>query len=268
MKAVILARGLGTRMKAEDTNASLRDDQAKVAASGVKALVPLGDRPFLDYVLSALADAGCTEICLVIGPEHDALRDRYLRVVPPRRFRVSYAIQEKPLGTGNALLAAETFAAGDEFLMLNSDNYYSVNVLRALTGMGRPGTVLFSPEGLAANSNIEPARIMAFALGAIGADGCLDALIEKPDAADLARLGDARHVSMNCWRFPSSLFEQCRNLTPSKRGELELTDAIMAAIAAGLRLKVGLSEEGVLDLSKRGDIEAVRARLAGVQVSL
>jgi glucose-1-phosphate thymidylyltransferase len=255
-------------MKAEDATAALRDDQAKAAASGVKALVPLGDRPFLDYVLSALADAGCTSICLVIGPEHDALRERYLRVVPPRRFQVAYAIQEKPLGTGNALLAAESFAAGDEFLMLNSDNYYSVNVLSTLTGMGRPGTVLFSPDGLAAKSNIELERIMAFALGTIGADGCLDALIEKPDAADLARLGDARHVSMNCWRFPSSIFEQCRELNPSKRGELELTDAITAAIRAGLRLKVELSDEGVLDLSRRGDIEAVRSRLADVKVAL
>ena len=59
-KAVILARGLGRRMRKTD-GASLRDDQQAVAATGVKALVPI-DRPFLDYVLTALADAGYRQI--------------------------------------------------------------------------------------------------------------------------------------------------------------------------------------------------------------
>jgi len=269
VKAVILARGLGTRMKAADEAAALSTEQRAVADSGVKALVPLDeDRPFLDYVLSALADAGCDEICLVIGPEHDALRDRYTKVVPPRRFRIAFAVQEKPRGTGDALLAARSFANGEEFLMTNSDNYYPVDVLRALVGMGRPGTVFFTPEGLAAHSNIEAARILAFALGKVGVDGCLDALIEKPDAAALAAIGPERHVSMNCWRFPPSIFEACRRLTPSARGELELTDAINMTIAKGVRFKVETSRDGVLDLSRRGDIPAVKERLRGVAVRL
>jgi dTDP-glucose pyrophosphorylase len=268
MKAVILARGLGTRMKAQDEAAALSAEQRAAADTGVKALVPLTDRPFLDYILSALADAGCTKICLVIGPEHYALRDRYTKDVRPARFEVSFAIQEKPLGTGNAVLAAEGFAAGDEFLMANSDNYYPLDVLRTLVEMGRPGTVLFSPEGLAAHSNIEPARILAFALGRIGADGCLDALVEKPDAAALASFGNERHVSMNCWRFPSSIFDHCRALKPSVRGELELTDAITASIASGVRYTVLTSDKGVLDLSRRGDIDAVRRSLEDVKVVL
>ena len=153
----MLARGLGTRMKAADHGAALSADQAAVADTGVKSLVPVFEgRPFLDYILSALADAGCTEICLVIGPEHDLIRDRYARTVPPRRFRIAFAVQEKPRGTGDALLAAAAFAGGEEFLMTNSDNYYPVPVLRALVNMGRPGAVFFTPEGLAAHSNIEP----------------------------------------------------------------------------------------------------------------
>ena len=265
----MLARGLGTRMKAADEKAGLSADQALVADTGVKSLVPLDeDRPFLDYVLSALADAGCTEICLVIGPEHEVIRDRYTRVARPGRFRVAFAVQEKPLGTGDALLAAERFAGGHEFLMTNSDNYYPVAVLRALVEMGRPGTVFFTPGGLAGNSNIEPARILAFALAKVGADGCLDALIEKPDAAALAWIGPTRLVSMNCWRFPPVIFEACRGLFPSARGELELTDAINATIAGGVRFKVETSDLGVLDLSRRGDIPAVKAHLRGVAVSL
>lgn len=269
MKAVILARGLGTRMKAADETAALSPDQASVANTGIKSLVPLDDeRPFLDYILSAIADAGGTEICLVIGPEHDVIRDRYTKVVPPRRFRIAFAIQEKPRGTGDALLAAEAFAAGDEFLMTNSDNYYPLDVLRTLVDMGRPGTVFFTPEGLAERSNIEPARILAFALGTVGADGCLDALVEKPDALALARIGPERRVSMNCWRFPPAIFEACRRLTPSARGELELTDAINMTIASGVRFKVESSGDGVLDLSRRGDIPAVKERLRGVVVRL
>jgi glucose-1-phosphate thymidylyltransferase len=269
MKAVILARGLGTRMKAADEAAMLSPDQALVADTGVKSLVPLdGDRPLLDYILSALADAGISEICLVIGPEHGVIKERYTKVAPPQRFRIAFAIQETPRGTGDALLAAESFADGHEFLMTNSDNYYPVDVLRALVDMGRPGTVFFTPQGLAERSNIEPARILAFALGRVGVDGCLDALIEKPDAAALASIGPERHVSMNCWRFPPSIFEACRRLTPSARGELELTDAINMTIARGVRFRVESSGDGVLDLSRRGDIAAVKDRLRGVAVRL
>jgi glucose-1-phosphate thymidylyltransferase len=269
VKAVVLARGLGTRMKAADGAARLSSDQASVADTGVKSLVPLErNRPFLDYILSALADAGCSDICLVIGPEHDVIRDRYTRIVRPRRFRIAFAIQERPRGTGDAVLAAEGFVGGEEFLMTNSDNYYPVEALRALVDMGRPGTVLFTPRGLAEHSNIEPARILAFALGKMGADGCLEALIEKPDAAGLDFLGPERRVSMNCWRFPASIFEACRRLKPSVRGELELTDAIMMTIGSGVRFKVESSEGGVLDLSRRGDISAVLEGLRGVVVSL
>ena len=269
MKAVILARGLGTRMKAKGDSAGLSADQTAVADTGVKSLVPVEpDRPFLDYLLSALADAGCSEICLVIGPEHEIIRDRYTKAVPPRRFRIAFAIQERPRGTGDALLAAEAFAAGQEFLMVNSDNYYPVHVLRTLLAMGRPGTVFFTPQGLAEHSNIEPSRILAFALGRVGPDGCLDALIEKPDAAALTSLGPDRHVSMNCWRFPAVIFEGCRGLTPSPRGELELADAINLTIARGVRFEVRTSPDGVLDLSRRGDISAVRDRLLGVAVRL
>ena len=269
MKAVVLARGLGTRMQAADDAANLSALEAAAAGTGVKSLVPLAaNRPFLDYILSALADAGCSHICLVIGPGHQATRERYTSLARPRRFRVAFAVQEKPQGTGDALLAAEAFVGGDEFVMVNSDNYYPLSALRALVEMGRPGTVLFTPGGLARRSNIEPARILAFALGTIGADGCLDALIEKPDAEALARIGPERHVSMNCWRFPPSIFEACRHLKPSVRGELELADAVMEAIASGVRFKVVGSGEGVLDLSRRGDIPAVKQRLRDVGVDL
>ena len=98
-RAIILARGLGKRMREQAQGGAAVDAaQAEAADRGVKAMIPIG-RPFLDYVLSALADAGYTEACLVIGPEHDAIRDYYERTAPPRRMRVSFAIQAEPRGT-------------------------------------------------------------------------------------------------------------------------------------------------------------------------
>ena len=64
----MLARGLGTRMRREDPAAPLGVDQESAAGTGIKGMIPVG-RPFLDYVLSSLADAGYGDICLVIGPE-------------------------------------------------------------------------------------------------------------------------------------------------------------------------------------------------------
>ena len=71
-QAVILARGLGTRMRreAEGTSAALSDEQRRAAAQGAKGMMPLGGRPFLDYVLSALADAGIGDVVLVVAPDH------------------------------------------------------------------------------------------------------------------------------------------------------------------------------------------------------
>ena len=76
-KAVILARGLGTRMR-RDEGVGLDREQSRAAAEGAKGMIPFG-RPFLDYVLSSLADAGFREVCLVIGPEHRAIRTRGIR---------------------------------------------------------------------------------------------------------------------------------------------------------------------------------------------
>ena len=108
-KAVILARGLGTRMRADDSSAELTSEQSEMAAQGIKALVPI-DRPFLDYVMSGLADAGYRHVCLVIGPEHGVVRD-YYGSVECQRIQIHFAEQEQPRGNehpgrscGNAAL--------------------------------------------------------------------------------------------------------------------------------------------------------------------
>ncbi len=265
-KAVVLARGLGTRMRQSDGRTPLDPAQEEAAATGLKAMISFG-RPFLDYVLSALADAGLEEVCLVIGPEHQTVRRYYVETAPPRRLRLAFAIQPEPRGTADAVLAAEPFAAGQDFLVINSDNVYPVSALGALAELSEPGVALFERDALIAQSNIPADRIASFAVCVIGADGYLEAIVEKPDEKTLAGLGPDPPVSMNCWRFSSSIFAACRSVPLSPRGELELPMAVREAIAAGVRFKVVRCAEGVLDLSRRADIAAVAERLRGVSAN-
>lgn len=266
-RAVILARGLGTRMRQADGAASLDAEQAAVADAGVKGMIPIG-RPFLDYVISALADAGITDVCLVIGPEHQAVRD-YYGSLQPERVRVHFAVQAEPRGTADAVAAARDFAADQNVLVLNSDNFYPVDAYRALAAHGGAGLVGFEREALVAESNIPEERIRKFALVARDADGFLDEIVEKPDEATVARMGAHALVSMNLWSFTPAIFEACTRVRPSSRGELELQEAVRIAMhELGERFRVLPMAAGVLDLSNRRDIPAVAARLAGSAVRL
>jgi dTDP-glucose pyrophosphorylase len=262
-KAVILARGLGTRMKKADDGAPLDQQQAEVADAGVKAMIPIG-RPFLDYVLSSLADAGYSEVCLVIGPEHQIVRD-YFQENAPRRIRVRFAVQEKPLGTADAVLAAKECVHDEPFLVINSDNYYPVEALRGLRELGESGIALFDRDSLIAGSNIPEDRIQKFAVAKVNAEGWLDRIYEKPLAETMRALGSTIFVSMNCWMFSPVIFQACQSVSPSARGELELTDAVQYAIDV---LKEGFKvltyNSPVLDMSSRSDIAAVADKLRGV----
>ena len=74
-RALVLARGLGTRMRQPDAGVPLTREQQQAADAGLKTMMPVNGRPFLDYVLGALADAGLRDIALVVAPEHDTLRE-------------------------------------------------------------------------------------------------------------------------------------------------------------------------------------------------
>lgn len=266
VRAVILARGLGTRMRRADDSAQLDEQQAQVAASGVKALIDVG-RPFLDYVISVLADAGVTELCLVIGPEHDMLRD-YAARVTGGRVRVTTAIQAEPRGTADAVAAARDFAGDQRVIVLNSDNYYPRAALTALAEAPGSALVGFDRAALIRSSNIPADRIRAFALVAADAEGHLRDIVEKPDDETLAAYGEDAPVSMNAWLFTPAIFDACERIEPSVRGELEIIDAVRLLVAEGEAFTVVPAAVGVLDMSSRGDVAAVQAALAGIEVAL
>lgn len=263
--AVIMARGLGSRMRKAAAGVDLSDAQRAMAERGVKGMIDVG-RPFLDFAMSAAADAGITEVILVIGPEHTQVRE-YYDALPTRRIRVRFAVQQEPRGTADAVLAAKDAVDGRRFLLLNSDNYYPVDAMAALRGVPDNGLVGFDPAGLVRYGNIPAERVRAFALLERQSTS-LTAIVEKPDDATLARFGASALVSMNCYAFTPTIFEHAAVVAPSPRGEYELTDAVAAALSVGEPFTIVPSAAGVLDLSERGDIAAVTAALASREVLL
>lgn len=271
ISAVVLARGLGRRMQEEDTAAALDAAQHHAAAAGLKALMPVGEadrgRPFLDHVLSALADAGCPDVVLVVGPGHACARARYARPLL-QRVTVRFVVQEEATGTAHAVLAAEPAVRGRPFLVLNADNLYPIEVLRALLALDGPGLPAFDRQRLVEESGFPEARVAGFALLDVSDAGWLAGIREKPSDSDLAAAGPDAAISMNLWRFDDRIFEPCRDVPRSARGEHELPEAVALAVRRGVRFRVIAARGPVLDLSRRADVASVSARLSGQEPRL
>jgi dTDP-glucose pyrophosphorylase len=271
MKAVLLARGLGSRMKQDGESAALTESQAKAAAAGAKGMMPIGagmSRPFLDYVLSALADAGCNSVCFVVAPDHTAIREYYEGPGRPTRLKIEYAVQPIADGTARAVQSAQSYAAGDPFLVLNSDNLYPAPVLRALVDLDGPGLPAYERETLVTDSGFPPDRVAAFAAIEIDRDGYLTRIVEKPGHEYYDAAGPRALISMNVWRFDQRIFDACRDVPLSKRGEFELPEAVGLAVTRGVKFKTFRARGAVLDLSRRSDIALVSERLTGVEARL
>jgi dTDP-glucose pyrophosphorylase len=265
-RAVVLARGLGTRMRRGDAAAALDPGQASMADAGLKVLMPVG-RPFLDYVIASLADAGIDDVCLVIGAEHQVIRDRYERDCPPGRVRVHYAVQDAPLGTAHAVLAAADFIGDHDILVVNGDNLYPRAALEAVLRAAPPSLAAFGATALTADGLIEPERIAAFALVDVDARGFLRDIVEKPPLE--AVCGRDHRVSMNLWAFTPGIVDACARIPRSPRGEFELPDAVRYLMRdLGIPVTAVAVDAPVIDLSTRADIARVRERLAGIEVRL
>jgi glucose-1-phosphate thymidylyltransferase len=227
-------------------------------------MIPVG-RPFLDFLVSALADAGFTDVCLVIGPEHQNVRDHYADSTP-RRVGIRFAIQLEPLGTANAVLAAEAFADGESFAVINSDNYYPVEALVQLHRRTAPAVIGFEREALVSLGNVPRDRIARFGALEVAADGTLSRILPTPTAG---MAGGPIYASLNCWSFTSEIFRACRAVPRSARGEFELPQAVQLAIdQLGMRMEVVCMRAAALDMSSRADVASVAERLAGMRIEL
>ena len=265
-RAVILARGLGTRMRKADGDASLEAAQAAAADTGVKGMIPIG-RPFMDYLVSALADAGFNQVCLVIGPEHVQVREHYEHGPALTRVRLDFAVQQKPLGTADAVLAAESFTDREPFVVINSDNYYPVEALAELHRRTTPALIAFQREALVRLGNVPAERATRFGALEIDAAGFLQRIVATPALSPPSR--EELFASLNCWLFTREIFGACRAVAPSARGELELPQAVQLAIDQGwMQFEAVRVRAGVLDMSSRGDVASVAQRLNGTLVQL
>jgi glucose-1-phosphate thymidylyltransferase len=254
-------------MRRDDAAAAIDGRQAAIAQTGVKAMIPIG-RPFLDYVLSAAADAGYRHVCLVIGPEQEAIR-KYYGEVTAERLDFAFANQPEPKGTADAVAAAERFADTDPFAVINSDNYYPVESLRRLREQSGPAVALFERDAMLSGGNVTEERVKRFAVATIDGGGNLERILEKPDDATIAALPRPLWLSMNCWRFGPSIFRACRSIRPSARGEYEIPDAVAHVMhALGEPFAAVQVRAAVLDMTSRADIAAVAAILGKVEVRL
>lgn len=284
--AVIMARGLGTRMRRADTAATLDAEQAAVADTGAKGMIPIG-RPFLEYLLSALADAGITRVVLVVAPGADPIRHHFTTVAPPHRVHVEFAEQPEPIGTADAVVRAAAVVGHEPFLVLNADNYYPVAAYAALAAETSAGVAAFDRDALVREGNIDAERVRAYAVLDIATDvqsaglsdvrpdarsapaktsltARLRGIVEKPGESLDLNSPAARWVGMNLWAVTPVIVDACRRVPRSRRGEFELPEAVGLALSEGVEVRVVCLTAPVLDLSQRSDIATVARHLHDV----
>jgi glucose-1-phosphate thymidylyltransferase len=243
--------------------ANLTAMQRKAADRGWKALMPIGGRPFVDFILDSLANAGCREVGLVLGPDQWNDFEPYMNSDRVTRTRVTLLEQADARGSADAVLSAADWVNSDPFLVLNGDNLYPDDALSGLTALEAPGLAVFERQQLVSSSNIPAEKIAAFAVVELRPDGTLKAIVEKPASDSL--LSTRLLISMNAWRFDGQIFDACRDVELSPRGEYELPVAVQLAVDRGVRFASVPAHGPVLDMSSRIDVPEVTRRLSGVQ---
>ena len=224
MKAVILAAGKGTRMKA------LTDEVPK-------PMLNVHGRPILEHIIGGLIIAGVRELCIITGWRAEVIESHF---GDGRRLgvKISYTRQVVQDGTGKAPELAKDFVGTDDFLLTYGDILVKPETYQQM--LKRFGEGPFS--GLLTVTAGED--VTKGGLNFFDDQFCLKRLIEKPSAAQLDQLGaegwlkPGQPVWYNAgiYLFRAVLFDFTAKLHKSPRGEYELTDAISAMAAAGHRI--------------------------------
>ncbi len=208
MKALILAGGAGTRLR-------------PITHTRVKQLVPIANKPVLFYGLEAIKEAGIDDIGIVIGEGGEEIK---AEVGDGSKWgvKVSYIHQEEPLGLAHAVLVSEEYLGGEPFVMYLGDNLIKDGITSLVDEFRRE-----KPNSQILLASVkEPERFGVAELE----DGKVVRLVEKPKvpASDLALVG--------VYMFDNNVMEAAKNIKPSWRDELEITDAIQYMIDKGLNV--------------------------------
>jgi UTP--glucose-1-phosphate uridylyltransferase len=270
-KAVILAGGMGTRF-------------LPVTKAFPKEMLPILNKPALQYIAEEAAQSGISEIAIVINDEKEAVK-RYFSAAPVLEARlraankrdllcllaettglnVEFVVQSEPKGSGHALQCARGFIGGAPFALLNGDDvvYGGADLFNnAADNAGIPATKqLCGAYGRFGKSVIGVQRVAAADVDKYGivhetgGDGrvrFIDAVVEKPRKEDacgnLAALG--RYV------LTTEIFDALDEIKPAANGELQLTDAINMLCGRGGVIAYEFSGRRYDLGSRRGYVEA------------
>ncbi|MFI9825460.1 glucose-1-phosphate thymidylyltransferase [Streptomyces sp. NPDC052013] len=203
MKALVLSGGAGTRLR-------------PITHTSAKQLVPVANKPVLFYGLESLADAGITDVGMIVGDTAEEIEEA---VGDGSKFglQVTYIPQEKPLGLAHAVLIAREWLGDDDFVMYLGDNF----IVGGITGLVEEFR-RHRPDAQILLTRVADPR--SFGVAELDSSGQVIGLEEKPDnpKSDLALVG--------VYLFTPAIHKAVRAIKPSWRGELEITHAIQHLI--------------------------------------
>jgi glucose-1-phosphate thymidylyltransferase len=206
VKALVLAGGTGTRLR-------------PITHTSAKQLLPVANKPVLFYGLEAIADAGIIDVGLVVGDTAPAIQEA---VGDGSAFglRAVYVRQHAPLGLAHAVLVSREFLGDDDFVMYLGDNF----ILGGITKFTEDFRTARPDAQIMLTKVRDPG---VFGVAELDASGQVIGLEEKPrhPKSDLALVG--------VYMFTPAIHEAVRDLRPSWRGELEITEAIQWMIDHG-----------------------------------
>ena len=236
MKGLVLAGGKGSRLR-------------PLTATGAKQLVPVANKPVLFYALEQLVAAGITDIGIVTGDTAEQVKTA---VGDGSAFgaSVTYLQQSQPLGLAHAIITAEPWLGDSRFCMFLGDNFLGGGIAPyARAFRQRP----CSAEILLCQVD-DPSSL---GVAVLDDEGRVQRLVEKPRdrISDLAVIG--------VYFFGPEVHCITPTLTPSARGELEITDAIQGLIDAGHEVRAETIADDWIDTGKKDDMLAANRLVLG-----
>jgi glucose-1-phosphate thymidylyltransferase len=238
MKGLILSGGHGTRLR-------------PITHSQQKQLIPVANKPILFYPIEDVIEAGAEEISIILGPNKDQVIDTVNSV--DWGVDIEFIYQGEPKGLAHAILVAEEFLGGEEFVMYLGDNIIKGGITQHAEKFRK-----LDPDSLVLLTEVnDPQR---FGVAEFDKYGGLKRLVEKP------KVPPSNFALAGIYFFKPIIIEACKSIKPSGRDELEITDAIQWLIDKGYKVEASNIEGWWKDTGKAEDIlEANRLILDGLE---